>query len=163
MIRNLHGREVAAPVDEVGLLIDSLASEKDLLWPSGAWPALRLDGDLRVGAAGGHGPVRYVVTQYEPGRRITFRFTRPRGFEGSHAFTASYRSSESTLLQHELVMKVHGTAVLTWPLFYRPLHNSLIEESLDRAERECGIEPERPAHRTAWTRTLRRLLSRRLG
>lgn len=159
MIRNLHEREIDAPADEVGLLIDSLSSKTDRLWPRDAWPAMRLDGPLRVGADGGHGPVRYIVTHYEPGRRVEFQFTAPAGFNGSHSFAAIHHTEDSTMLRHELVMSPSGTAVLTWPLFYRPLHDALIEESLDRAERECGASPNRAARRSLWTIILRAPLS----
>jgi len=55
------------PSVDIGHLLGSLASEQDRLWPSQAWPAMRLNRPLAVGAAGGHGPVRYVVTGYEVG------------------------------------------------------------------------------------------------
>lgn len=159
MVHNLHEREINAPAEEVGLLIDSLSSKTDRLWPRQEWPAMRLDGPLRVGAHGGHGPVRYTVTHYEPGRRVGFEFTAPTGFNGSHSFTAVPHAEGSTMLRHELVMTLSGIAMLTWPLFYRPLHDALIEESLDRAERACGDSPKRPARRSLWTNILRAPLS----
>ena len=39
MVHNLHEREIAAPASEVGMLIDSLASKSDRLWPRNEWPA----------------------------------------------------------------------------------------------------------------------------
>lgn len=163
MVRNLHEREIDAPVDEVGLLIDSLAGKNDRLWPRNEWPAMRLDGPLRVGAAGGHGPVRYFVTHYEPGRWVEFQFTGPAGFNGGHSFRAVRHTESSTLLRHELVMSPSGPAVLTWPLFYRPLHDALVEECLDHAERECGASSDRPARRTLWTRILRAPFAARIA
>jgi len=163
MVHNLHEREIAAPADAVGMLIDSLASKNDRLWPRNEWPAMRLDGPLRVGAAGGHGPVRYFVTHYKPGRRVEFQFTNPAGFNGRHSFTAISRTKNSTILRHELAMSPSGTAVLTWPLFFRPLHDALIEESLDRAENECGALPDLPHRRSLWTRILRVLFSARMA
>lgn len=155
MIHNLHERRIDAPVDEVGMLIDSLASDEDQLWPWNEWPAMRLDGPLSVGAAGGHGPVRYVVTHYDPGRKIEFQFSGPKGFNGNHSFTAIRKTGDATLLRHELAMSPRGTAFFTWPLFYRPLHDALIEESLDRAERQCGVSLARPARRSLWIKVLR--------
>ncbi|WP_404289638.1 hypothetical protein [Glutamicibacter arilaitensis] len=155
MVYNTHQREIAAPASEVGSLIDSLASEDDRLWPRSQWPAMRLDGPLGVGAAGGHGPVRYFVTAYEPGKRVEFQFTGPSGFKGQHSFTATGLTGNSTLLQHELSISPHGTAMLTWPLFFRPMHDALIEESLDRAEKELGVPPGAPHRRSLWTKILR--------
>ncbi len=63
---------------------------------------------LRPGAAGGHGPVRYFVTSYEPERRIEFQFTGPAGFHGHHAFTAIHKTKQSTVLRHELTLSPRG-------------------------------------------------------
>jgi hypothetical protein len=155
MVHNLHEREVAAPAGAVGALIDSLGRKEDRLWPRNDWPVMRLDGPLRVGAAGGHGPVRYSVTRYEPGRRVEFQFSGPSGFNGHHSFSATRLGDDSTMLRHELVMSPSGIARLSWPLLFRPLHDALIEECLDRAERECGGAPVIPHRRSLWTRILR--------
>lgn len=163
MVSNVHERVIAAPVAEVGMLIDSLSSADDRLWPRGEWPAMRLDSELSVGAAGGHGPVRYFVTGYEPGRRVKFQFTGPTGFNGSHSFTATSHSDESTLLRHELALSPRGAAVFTWPFFFRPLHNAVIEESFDRAQQECGSLPDVSYKPPLWTKMLRAAFSTRLS
>lgn len=150
MIRNVHERHLHAEDKTVGTLIDSLSGQDDRLWPRNSWPAMRLDGPLRVGAAGGHGPVRYFVTHYEPGRYLTFRFTAPAGFIGSHSFTVIPRTESSTVLRHELVMSTSGTARITWPVFYRPLHDALVEDCLDLAEQECGGPSSGYSRRTVW-------------
>ncbi len=155
MVHNVHERSIVAPVDDVGQLIDSLSSKNDRLWPLDHWPAIRLNGPLRPGAAGGHGPVRYVVTRYEPGRRVDFRFTRPTGFNGQHSFTVTSHTKDSTLLRHELTMSPTGMAMVTWPLFFRPLHDALIEESLDRAEQECTASLSPRHRRSSWVKLLR--------
>lgn len=155
VVTNVHERLIAAPMDEVGTLIDSLASKNDRLWPRNEWPAMRLDRPLAVGASGGHGPVRYFVTSYIPRWRVEFQFTRPVGFNGHHSFEAVSHAEDATLLRHELIMSLSGVSVLTWPLFFRPLHDALIEESFDRAESECGKFPVLRPRRTLWTRILR--------
>jgi hypothetical protein len=86
MILNIHTRDLHASRDAVGALLDSLASKQDLLWPRDRWPAMRFDRPLQVGAVGGHGPIRYRVERYEPGRAILFRFTGMRGIHGTHGF-----------------------------------------------------------------------------
>lgn len=154
MVYNTHHREIAAPVHDVGQLIDSLASADDRLWPRSAWPAMRLDAPLGVGAAGGHGPVRYFVTTYEPGRMVEFQFSGPSGFNGKHSFTATALTNTTTLLRHDLSMAPTGATRITWPLFFRPLHDALIEESLDRAEN--AFSSSAVSHRRSWwTKTLR--------
>lgn len=106
--------------------------------------------------------MRYFVTAYEPGRRIEFQFTGPSGFNGHHSFTATSVTGNSTLLRHELSMSPSGTAKLTWPLFFRPMHDALIEESLDRAENEFSFSPGVPHRRSLWTKILRAPFSARM-
>lgn len=158
-VRNVHERRIAADAVRVGSLIDTLASADDRLWPSHAWPRMEFDRPLGVGADGGHGPIRYVVQVYEPGRRVEFRFTAPRGFDGTHGYEIDTVDESMTRLRHVLEMELGWPAILTWPLIFRPLHDALIEDSLDKAEHSLGLEPRS----TAWSwrvRLLRWLLSR---
>ncbi len=142
IVENVHERVLRAPLSSVAALIDSLSSNDDLLWPRDRWPAMRFDRTLSVGATGGHGPVRYFVESYDPGRSIRFRFTAPRVFDGFHGYEALAEGPEKTRLRHILKMNARGHGFLTWPLIFRPLHDALIEDSLDRAQRFCGEEPE---------------------
>ncbi len=159
-VRNVHARTLPLAPGAVGLLIDSLGSTDDRLWPGG-WPAMRLDRPLGPGARGGHGPIRYVVERYQRGRRVVFRFTAPAGFDGTHGFAAvPVSDDEATRLVHSLEMRTRGLAVLSWPLVYGPLHDALIEDSLDRAERELGLGPPAPARWSPWVRFLQWVLER---
>ena len=83
---NVHERELLATPEQVGALIDSLASDEDALWPNHSWPRMAFDRPLCVGATGGHGPVRYFVGEYVPGQAIRFHFTGPKGFSGYHGY-----------------------------------------------------------------------------
>jgi len=153
-VRNVHTRTLAADPAHVGALIDRLASPDDGLWPRRTWPAMQFDRLLSEGAVGGHGPIRYTVETYEPGQRIRFRFTAPRGFHGTHGFAVEPLDAGRTQLRHVLKMKTAGWAVLTWPLVFRPLHDALIEDALiedaliedaliedalDQAQRSLGL------------------------
>lgn len=140
-VLNIHERIITAPLDSVGRLIDSLSSPDDRLWPQELWPAMRFDRPLAVGARGGHGPIRYDVEAYEPGRSVRFRFTGPKGFNGFHELAAEPSGAGSTCLRHTLQMRTTGLARLSWPLVYRPLHDALIEDALDKAERSLGRMP----------------------
>lgn len=162
MISNVHSRTICASADGVGALLDSLASKADRLWPNEQWPAMRFDRPLAVGGVGGHGPIRYVVESYEPGRLICFRFTAPSGFHGSHAFIVKAEGHDRTVLRHELIMRVRGAARLSWPFVYRPLHDALIEDSLDKAEMQMTGQVGLPAWWSAYVVVLRWVL-RRLG
>ncbi len=115
---------------------------------------MRFDRPLQVGACGGHGPIRYTVEVYEPGWYIAFCFHAPPGFNGYHAFLVEPLDAEHTRLRHVLVMQPFGPARLTWPLIFRPLHNALIEDALDRAALAFGAPPAAPPW-SDWVRLLR--------
>ncbi len=123
----------------------------------------RLDRPLSVGACGGcHGPVvRYHVEAYSAGSAIRFQFDRPPGFHGHNEYVVTPRSS-GTLLRHSLVMRTSGIARLTWPLVFRPLHDPLIEDSLDQASKIFGLPI---SQRRRWNRRVRvlRLIARWLA
>lgn len=157
-VRNVHERLLPASVAEVGDLVAHVAEIGTRLWPR-QWPRMKLDRPLAVGAVGGHGPIRYVVEEHVPDVRTTFRFTAPRGFDGTHGFEIEPRG-EHTLLRHVLVMEVHGLARLQWSLAFRPLHDALIEDGLDTAERTLTGTVARPAHWSAWVQALRAGLRR---
>jgi hypothetical protein len=140
-VLNIHERELQASPQHVGALIDSLSSRDDALWPPQCWPSMALDRPLGIGAAGGHGPVRYVVDAYAPGRSVGFRFTGPRGFEGHHRLEVLHPSAQSCVLRHTIEMTTHGAARLTWPLFFRPMHDALLEDALAVAQASLGQTP----------------------
>ncbi len=158
MVRNIHERMLGAPLSAVGELIDQLASPDDLLWPRDRWPPMRFRGPLAVGASGGHGLIRYTIEAYEPGRRIRFRFIAPRGFVGVHGLEAEEVADDVVRLRHVLEMSLKGWARLTWPLAFRPLHNALLEDALDRAEAFVASQPVKYRQWSLWVRLLRRLM-----
>ena len=153
-VLNIHERELEAPASRVGRLLDSLASEQDALWPLHAWPRMSFDRPVGVGAVGGHGPIRYIVEAYSPGKSVRFRFTAPRGFDGFHALEVESRDPASPHLRHTLQMTTHGLARLTWPLIFRPLHDALVEDALTTAE--ASLERSSRARPwSSWVRCLR--------
>ena len=157
VIVNIHERVIPASVDAVGGMLDTLGTAGDLVWPGERWPPMKLDRPLQVGAAGGHGPIRYRVESYEPGRRVRFRFLAPKGFVGTHGFDVEEACAGASKLRHVIEMRTEGVAVLNWFLAIRPLHDALLEDALDKVEgafRDVG--PGR-----AWSRRvvfLRRLV-----
>jgi hypothetical protein len=159
-IRNVHERTLPATCDSIAALIASLASADDRLWPRQWWPAVRFDRPLSVGADGGHGPIRYVVASYVPGECVVFRFTAPRGFHGTHAYFIEPVSSTHTRLRHVLEMRITGTALLSWSLVFRPLHDALIEDSLDVAEVNLGLKPLAERRWSWWVRLVRGAIRR---
>jgi hypothetical protein len=153
-VRNVHERVFRLPPAAVGALIDSLASRDDRLWPRDKWPPMRFDRPLAIGAVGGHGPVRYSVVKYHPSKSILFRFSAPRGFNGTHRFEVEDWQGH-TVLRHVIEMSATGPARLSWPLFFRPLHDACLEDCLDRATVSLGIALPHPAHWSIYVRLLR--------
>jgi hypothetical protein len=151
---NVHERELNASLETAGALIDGLASDKDVLWPSDRWPPMRFVRPLGAGAVGGHGPIRYVVEAYEPGRSIRFRFTKPDGFRGNHRFELEKLSADRVKLCHVIEMRTVGVALLQWYFAIKPLHDALLEDALDRAELFAGGKP-RNREWSLWVRFLR--------
>jgi len=158
-VRSHHEREIAAPPQRVGALLDTLASHDDALWPRDRWPAMRFDRPVGQGAIGGHGPIGYTVESYAPGHTVVFRFMRPRGFDGTHAFEVRPAPGGS-VLAHTLVMTTSGLATLSWVCVYRPLHDALIEDALARAVAHTGTRAPAPTW-SPWVRFLRWAFRRR--
>lgn len=154
-MRNVHQRMIAAPAVQVGALLDELGSDRDRLWPSPAWPPIRFDRPLAVGADGGHGDVRYVVSGYEPGRRVECRFLPVTGLTGFHALEVEPIDGNSCLLRHELVGQPRGRMRLVMPLVVRWLHDAVLEDLLDNAERAVTGTVARPYRYSPWVRLLR--------
>jgi hypothetical protein len=156
---NVHERILDGSVEQVGRLIDGLASPDDPLWPIDRWVPMQFDRPLGIGAAGGHGPIRYTVESYEPGCNIRFRFTEPKGFLGTHRFEVEPAAAGKALLRHVIEMQVSGRALFAW-LIIRPLHDALLEDALDRAEASLGRQMP-PRQWSCWVRLVRRIIRRR--
>ena len=151
-IINVHKRIINRPISEVGDLLNSLSSKNDQLWPHEKWPAMKFNGDLVVGAKGGHGPIRYVVTEFKPGHKVNFRFTGPSGFHEGHQFEFKMKEEAKTEITHTINMSVSSSAILTWPIIFRPLHDALIEDSFDKIQNLS--EPE-SSKWSLWVKFLR--------
>lgn len=156
-VYNVHSRVLpGADANEAGALLDGLATDHDRLWPGDTWPPVRFDRPLSVGADGGHGPIRYRVEGYAPRQWVLLRFTGPRGVDGFHEFAVLPRP-DGVELRHTLVIHTRGPARLSWPFVIRWLHDALLEDLLDRAEREVTGTVRRPARWSWYVRILRGL------
>lgn len=166
MVRNVHERLIAAPPEAVGALLDTLGSAHDRMWPEAPHEPMVLrhpgGAGLAVGAHGGHGAIRYTVESYEPGRRVTFRFSPRLPLVGTHEFFVD-PAAGGTLLRHELVARPSGVMRVLWPLVVRSMHDCYAEDALDRTERELGIGPATAHKHSPWSRFLERGLHRRVS
>lgn len=156
-IDNVHERELPVGGPSAEALIDGLASRDDWLWPHDRWPPMHLDDGLNVGSQGGHGPIHYRVLEHQPGRLIRFAFTAPVGLVGEHGFELD-DGKERVVMRHMLRGRAIGRVRWQWPLLFEPLHNALIEDSLDRASAAVSDSAYRPRRWTTRTRALRWVL-----
>jgi hypothetical protein len=157
-VLNVHERELEVDPVQIGALIDSLASKEDRLWPKHVWPSMEFDRPLSVGAKGGHGPIRYFVEEYTPGKSIKFHFTGPKGFDGFHGYEIVGNPKQPVVLRHTLKMYTYGPAILSWPLVYRPMHDALMEDSLATAQVSLGLTPTIHTW-SSWVKILRWVVS----
>lgn len=155
IVRNVHTRTIDAPLATVSALIDRIAADDDPLWPAPAWVPMRLDRPVGVGASGGHGPIRYEVIAYEPGRRVRFRFAPSLGLDGWHEVRVTDNGDARCVLTHEINAQPRGAMRLLWPLVIRPLHDAVIEDLLDNAELAATGRLDHPARWSPWVRLLR--------
>lgn len=160
MILNRHERILRSPFTKVGELINQLGSPQDRIWPRDRWPAMRFDRPLQIGAVGRHGPIRYFVESYDPGRKIIFHLTEPKGFRGTHRFEAEEISPGIIRFRHVLEMRLEGFARLYWPIVFGPLHDALVEDILDEAEAYIESTEKNNRAWSLWVRLLRWAFSR---
>ena len=115
-------------------MLETLSTENDLVWPNEEWPAMKFKEGIKVGAVGGHGPIRYSVENYDPNSVIQFRFLRPLGFNGIHKFEVKELSSTQTEVTHFIDMKIDLRGTFIWLFSVKSLHNALVEDGLDKLE-----------------------------
>ncbi len=133
------------------------------MWPKSKWPAQAFDGPLGEGARGGHGPVKYTVVEYVPGRRVVYRFDPlglVAGFDGRHHFEVIPRRRD-VLLRHVLEAECDAKTWLKWKVVVEPLHDALLEDALDGAEQRLHGRVEKPARWSPWVKGLRCILAKR--
>ena len=161
-VYNVHERRLDAEPEVVGALIDNLAGPDEKLWPKGQWPAMEMEPDLRPGACGGHGPVRYRMAEYVPKRRAAFQFEDhglTAGLDGWHFFEVAPRR-KGVVLRHVIDVDCGFKDWLRWWFAIRPMHNALLEDALDLAQQEVDGPVAKPAKWGIWVRCLRWIVAR---
>ena len=161
-IFNRHDRIIPAEHDAVGSVLNSLSGPEDALWPREVWPPMMLDSALKVGAAGGHGPVRYRVSEYVPGRRVVFQFDRAGlmgGVDGRHYFEVVPRHGH-VIIRHDLEGDCNLGMWLKWTFLVKPLHNTVIEDAFDKVESRFSGTAVKRSHWGPWVRFLRWMRAR---
>ena len=133
-VTNIHSRIINQPIDKVADLLSTLATPEDRVWPFEKWPKMKFKEGMKIGAKGGHGPIRYSIEELKNGESILFRFSKPKGFDGTHGFKLEPVDENSSRITHTIKMTTRGIGSLTWSLGVRPLHDALAEDALDKLE-----------------------------
>lgn len=159
-MRNVQQRDVAVTSAEAGRVIDEIATPSRTVWPHRTWPPLVLDDGLRVGSSGGHGPIRYDVAAHQPGASVVFRFDPAGGLDGTHRLAVEALPDGGSRIVHTIVARPVGIGRVLWPVATRWLHEALLQDLLDGAERELTGGVRSPARWSPWVRVLRRAFGR---
>ena len=133
-------------------ILKTLSTDNDLIWPTEKWPAMKFDSTIKVGAKGGHGPIRYYVEKYKPSQIIQFRFLKPN--HGIHKFEINEITSDRTEIKHTIKMTTAGRGTLIWLFAIRPLHNALIQDAFDKVENNFS-KTKKATKWNFWVRYLR--------
>lgn len=160
MLHNVHEREIAAPVERLAPLLDRLGGPDDELWPAPAWWPMAFDRPLGVGADGGHGGVRYRVSEHDSGRRLRCELDPGTGLVGYHELSLEALGPGRTRVRHLLVCRLRGAMRLLGPTVLVPLHDAVVEDLLDNAERAGTGTVRTPARWSWWVRVWQRVTER---
>lgn len=155
-VLNIHIREINQPKSEVAKLFETLSSKNDMMLATDKWPPMRLDKGLQVGSKGGHGPIRYFVTDYQKESAITFQFDL-KGFDGFHTFEINEIAADKTQLKHTIDITTSGWATLKWLFAIRSLHDAYIEDAFDKVENHFTANKKK-SQWTSWVRILRKVM-----
>ena len=153
-VLNVHKRIINQPKEEVLKLLKTLATQDDKIWPDKKWPAIRFKEGLKEGSKGGHGIIRYNITEYNFEDSIYFKFTKPSGFDGYHSFKINELGHNKTEVIHCIDMKTYGMSTFSWIVIIRWLHDALIEDALDKIENHFSLEKTASTY-SVWVKILR--------
>jgi hypothetical protein len=155
-VLNIHKREINQPKYEVAKLFETLATENDLMLETNKWSPMKLDNGLQVGSKGGHGPIKYFVTDYQQDNSITFQFDLT-GFNGFHKFELRELETNKTELSHIIDMTTTGSAILKWALAIRWLHDAYTEDAFDKVD-NYFLADKKSSKWSCWVRILRKVM-----
>ena len=156
-VLNIHTRIIDSPKEIVLKSFLTLATKEDEIWPKETWPRMYFPDGLKVGANGGHGPIRYSVLTYHPESPIVFEFQKPSGFNGIHKFEVTAVDSHKTELKHTISMRANLMGSIQWALGVRWLHDALLEDAFDKVE-NLLTQSKKKTEWNLWVRILRAFL-----
>jgi len=156
-VLNIHKRVIQQPKAEVAKLFDTLSTDNDMMLATDKWSPMKLDKGLQIGSRGGHGPIKYFVTHYQPEKFIQFQFDL-KGFNGFHKFELSELAVNKTELKHTIDMTTVSSATFKWAVAIRWLHDAYIEDAFDKVENHFLVTDKKNSKWSFWVKTLRKLM-----
>ncbi|NNG18910.1 SRPBCC family protein [Naumannella sp. ID2617S] len=153
---NIHQRTVPGDLARSRALLATLATPRDRVWPTDRWPRIWFgDCGVQPGADGGHGPIRYRVTEATEDA-VGFDFHPP--MRGWHGLRLTEESDGRVTWTHTMTLQhpdpVRARVVL-------PLHDACLEDLLDQVEAELVGRPLRRGRFPVGVRLRRWLMDRR--
>lgn len=106
--------------------------------------------------------IHYSVEDHEPGCSAVFRFAPGSGLEGTHRLDVEPLTKQRTRLVHTLDAGVTGTLVPLTPALLA-MHDTLVEDLLDRAELATSGQITEQAPMPRWMRALNAVEARLLA
>lgn len=158
-IINIHQREYHQPYARLCDILETLSSRNDRLWPNEIWPPMILSDGLAVHSRGGHGPIGYYISNYDPGKCIEFTFTQPEDFVGTHTFEILVISESLCILKHTIDMDLNSRGAVVWCCAIKWLHDALLEDCLDKVHNQLEESMIHSPH-NFWVKILRWLLKK---
>lgn len=155
-VLNIHKRQINQPKSELAKLLKTLATDNDMMLAKDKWSPMKLDNGLQVGSKGGHGSMKYFVTDYQLDNSITFQFDL-KGFEGFHKFEIAETERNKSQLTHIIDLTTSGLATLKWVTAIRWLHDAYIEDAFDTVENHFTAE-KKNSEWTIWVKILRKMM-----
>jgi len=153
---NIHKRVIDEPISKIGELLNTLSTENDMMLATDKWSPMKLDKGLQIGSKGGHGPIKYFITEYNPQKSVTFQFDLT-GFNGFHKFELNKLDNEKTELSHIIDMTTTGSATIKWALAIRWLPDAYIEDAFDKVENHF-TKDKKNSEWSWWVKLSRRVM-----
>lgn len=152
---NIHKRVLNQPKEQIAELLETLATKNDKVLATDKWYPMILDKGLIAGSKGGHGPIRYTVQAYNPGKFVQFKFTKPNGFNGIHRFEIEGLEKNQTEIKHSIKMTTSGSGTLVWLFAIRWLHDAFMEDAFDKVE-NTFLKEKKKTEWNFWVKVLRK-------
>jgi hypothetical protein len=158
-IYNKHERVVNSSTESLAWTIDNPSGPDESFWPHEKWPPRITPNPIKVGLPASHsnGLVQYKVSEYIPGKRISYQFEpagATAGLDGRH-FLEIIARHKYTVIRHIVDADCSLKMWLRWIVFIAPVHNAIIEDTFDKVENRINSNSNKYTRWSLWVKFLR--------